>query len=78
MIEKKDQFETMTIVITFDILHNNYNTIIESIFENGNKFINEIFAIIQSKKAKFKSKRATKNISNVAMTIQSKNNNFSF
>lgn len=32
MIERKDQFETMTIVITLNILHNNYNTITASIF----------------------------------------------
>lgn len=46
--------------------------------KTGNKSINEIFAIMQSKEAKFKSKRATGNMGNAAMTIQGKTSNPSF
>ena len=64
-----DPFETMAIVIALDTLYDNYDTTTTSMLETGNKSINEIFAIIQSKKAKFKSKRATGNMGDAAMTI---------
>ena len=77
MIEGRDPFKTIAIVIALDMLHDNYNTTIASMLETGNKSIDEIFAIIQSKEAKFKSKCATENIGNAVMTIQGKTNNFS-
>ena len=69
MTEERDPFETQAIVIALDTLHDDYDTTTASMLETGNKSINEIFAIIQLKEAKFKSKRATKNIGDAAMTI---------
>ena len=77
MTKGRDPFKTMAIVIAFDMLHDDYNTTTASMLETGNKSIDEIFAIIQSKKAKFKSKRATRNIGNAAMTIRGKTSNSS-
>lgn len=42
----KDSFEIITIVITLNMLHDNYNTTSASMLETKNKSINEIFAII--------------------------------
>ena len=77
MTEGRDPFETMAIVIALDTLHDDYDITTASMLETGNKSINEIFAIIQSKEAKFKSKRATGNIGDAAMTIRGKTSNFS-
>lgn len=77
MTEGKDPFETMAIVIVLDTLHDDYNTTTASMLETGNKSINEIFAIIQSKEAKFKSKRAIGNIGDVVITIRGKTSNSS-
>ena len=77
MTEGKDPFKTIAIVIALDTLYDDYDTTTASMLETGNKSINEIFVIIQSKKAKFKSKRAIGNIDNTAMTIQGKTSNFS-
>ena len=77
MTEGRDPFETMAIVIALDTLHDDYDTTTASMLETENKSINEIFAIIQSKEAKFKSKYATRNIGNAAMTIRGKTSNSS-
>lgn len=77
MTKGRDPFETMAIVIALDTLHDDYDTTTASMLETGNKSIDEIFAIIQSKEAKFKSKRATGNIGDAAMTIRGKTSNSS-
>ena len=77
MTEGKNPFKTMAIIIALDMLHDNYDTTTANMFETGNKSIDEIFAIIQSKEAKFKSKHITRNIGNTAMTIQGKTSNSS-
>ena len=78
MTEGRDQLKTMAIVIALDTLHDDYDTTTASMLETGNKSIDEIFAIIQSKEAKFRSKRATENMGDVAMTIRGKTSNPSF
>lgn len=78
MTKRKDPFKTMAIIIALDTLHDNYNTTTASMLETGNKSINEIFAIIQSKKAKFKSKHIIRNIGNAVMTIRGKTSNLLF
>ena len=70
MTEGKDLFDTIAIVITLDMLHNDFDISTASMLEMGNKSIDKIFTIIQSKEAKFKSKRATGNISDAAMAFR--------
>ena len=69
MTKERDPFKTIAIVIALNTLYDDYDTTIVSMLETGNKSINEIFTIIQLKEVKFKSKRATENIDNAAMTI---------
>lgn len=69
MTEERDLFEIITIVIALDILYNDFDTTIASMLETGNKSINEIFTIIQSKEAKFKNKQAIKNIVDAVLTF---------
>ena len=78
MTKRRDPFKTIAIVIALDTLYDNYNTTTASMFKTGNKSINEIFTIIQSKEAKFKNKHATGNMGNAAMSIQAKTSNPSF
>lgn len=78
MTKGRDPFETMAIVIALDTLYNDYDTTTASMLETGNKSIDEIFAIIKSKEAKFKRKRATKNMGDAAMSIRGKTSNLSF
>lgn len=66
MIEGKDLFETIAIVIALDMLHNDFDTTTASMLKTKNKFIDEIFTIIQLKKAKLKNKRVIRNVSDVA------------
>lgn len=67
--EGRDPFESIAIVIALDTLHNDFDTTTASMLEMGNKSMDKIFTIIQSKEAKFKSKRITGNIGNAAMTF---------
>ncbi len=69
MTERRDLFDTIAIVIALDKLHNDFDTATGSILETGDKSIDEIFTIIQSKGAKFKSKQATRNIGDAAMAF---------
>ena len=69
MTERGDLFDTIAIVIALDKLHNDFNTTTASMLEKGDKFIDEIFTIIQSKKAKFKSKQATGNIGDATIAF---------
>lgn len=78
MTEGRDPFETMAIVIVLDMLYDDYDKTTASMLETENKSIDEIFAIIQSKEAKFKSKHVTGNMGDAAMTIQGKTSNPSF
>lgn len=78
MTEGRDSFKTIAIVIALDTLHDDYNTTTASMFKTGNKSIDEIFAIIQSKEAKIKSKRAARNMGDIAISTQCKTSNPSF
>ena len=78
MTKGRDPFKTMIIVIALDILYNDYNTTTASMFKTGNKSIDEIFAIIQLKEAKFRNKHATGNMGNAAMSIRGKTSNHAF
>lgn len=69
MTKRKNLFKTIAIIIALDILYNNFDIIIASMFETENKFIDKIFTIIQLKKAKLKSKKATKNINDAVMAF---------
>lgn len=70
MTEGRDPFETIAIVIALDTLHDYFDTTIASMLETGNKSIDEIFTIIQSKEAKLKSKRAIGNKGDAAMAFR--------
>ncbi len=69
MTEGRDLFDTIAIFITLDTLHNDFDTTTANMLETGDKSIDEILTIIQSKEAKFKSKRATGNIDDAAMAF---------
>ena len=69
MTEGRDLFDIIAIVIALDTLHNDFDTTTASMLETGGKSIDEIFTIIQSKEAKFKSKRATGNIGDATMAF---------
>ena len=62
MTERRDPIGAIAIVIALGTLHNDFDTITAGMLETGNKSIDEIFTIIQSNEAKFKSKRVTGNI----------------
>ena len=49
MIEGRDLFDTIAIVIALDTLHNNFDTITARMLKTRDKSIDEIFTIIQSK-----------------------------
>lgn len=67
--KKKDSFKKIAIVIALNMLYNDFNTTTASMLETRNKSIDEIFTIIQSKEAKYKSKRATENIDDAALAF---------
>lgn len=60
MTSRQDFWDTITIVITLDFLHKDFNTTIISLLKIGDKIINQIQTILQSKKAKNISKKAIK------------------
>ena len=69
MTEGRDLFDTIAIFIALDTLHNDFDTTTVNMLETRDKSIDEILTIIQLKEAKFKSKRATGNISDAAMAF---------
>lgn len=70
----QDLWDTIAIVIALDSLHKNFDTITVSLLEIGDKTIDQIQSILQSKEAKNISKQATgKGISNHAMAFRNNN-----
>ncbi len=70
MTERRDLFNTIAIVIALDTWHNDFDTTIASMLETGDKSIDEIFTIIQSKETKFKNKQSTGNIGDTSMAFR--------
>ena len=59
MIPNRDLWDTIAIVIALDSLHEDFDTTTASLLEAGDKMIDQIQSILQSKEAKNISKRAT-------------------
>lgn len=60
-------------VITLDLLHNNFDTITTSLLKSGDKTIDQIQSIFQLKKAKNISKCATRVTRNLAIAFRNNN-----
>lgn len=73
MTLSQDLWNRITIIITLDILHNNFDIIIASFLEIGNKIIDQIQNILQSKKAKNHSKRLIGTIEDLIMVFKDNN-----
>ena len=69
----RDLWDTIAIVIALDTLHDNFNTTTASLLESGDKTIDQIQSILQSKEAKNISKRATKVTRDLAMAFRDSN-----
>ena len=68
----RDLWDTIAIVIAFDSLHQDFDTTTASLLETGDKSIDEIQSIFQSKEAKNLSKRATGDARDLAMAFRDK------
>lgn len=67
-------WDTIGIVIALDILHDDFDTTIASLLETGNKIIDQIQSILQSKKVKNISKQTTRVVENLAISYKQNNN----
>ena len=72
MTPGQDLWDTIAIVIALDSLHEDFDTTTASLLETGDKTIDEIQSILQSKEAKNLSKRATGDTGDLAMTFRDK------
>ena len=72
MTPNQDFWDTIVIVIALDFLHQDFDITTASLLETGDKTINKIQSIIQSKKAKNLSKRATGNTGKLAIAFRGK------
>lgn len=70
MTPNRDLWDTIAIVVAFDTLHEDFDTTAASLMETGDKTIDEIQSILQSKEAKNISKRATGGTSELAMAFR--------
>ena len=74
MTPGRDLWDTIAIVIALDSLHKDFDTTIASLLETGDKMIDQIQSILQSKKAKNISKRAIgESIGNLGMAFRNNN-----
>ena len=73
MTPGRDLWDIIAIIIALNLLYKDFETTIASLLETGNKTINQIQSILQSKEAKNLSKRATGDIGILAMTFKDKN-----
>ena len=64
----------IAIVIALDTLYDDFKTTTTSLLETGNKTIDQIQSILQSKEAKNISKRITRAIEDLAIVFRSSNN----
>ena len=76
MISNQDFWDTIAIVIDLNTLHNDFETTTTSLLEIGDKLIDKIQSILQSKKAKNISKCTTKGTGKLAMTFRNNINSF--
>ena len=68
----QDLWDTIVIIIVLESLHQDFDTTTASLLEMGDKSIDEIQSIFQSKKAKNLSKRATGNTGDLTMAFRDK------
>ena len=68
----QDLWDTIAIVIALDSLHEDFDTTTASLLETGDKTIDQIQSILQSKEAKNLSKRATGGTGDLAMAFRDK------
>ena len=73
MTSGRDLWDTIAIVIALDTLYNNFNTTTASLLESGDKTIDQIQSILQSKEAKNISKRAIGVTGDLAMAFRDSN-----
>lgn len=72
MILNQDLWDMIAIVIVLDSLHQDFDTILASLLETGNKFIDKIKRILQPKEVKNLSKWVTENTGNLAIGFREK------
>lgn len=72
MTPGRDLWDTIAIVIALDSLHEDFDTTTASLLETGDKIIDQIQSILQSKEAKNPSKRATGVTGDFAMAFRDK------
>ena len=73
MTPGRDLWDTIAIVIALDTLHDDFDTTTASLLESGDKTIDQIQSILQSKEAKNISKRATGVTGDLAMAFRDSN-----
>ena len=76
MTPGQDLWDTIAILIALDTLHDNFDTTTASLLETGDKIINQIQSILQSKQVKNISKQTTGVVRDLAMSYK-QNNNYS-
>ena len=74
MTPGRDLWDTIAIVIALDTLYDDFETTTTSLLETGDKTIDQIQSIPQSKEAKNISKRITGAVGDLAMAFKSSNN----
>ena len=74
MTPGRDLWDTIAIVIALDSLHDNFDMTNTSLLEAGDKTIDQIQSILQSKKAKNISKRVNGGTGNLAMIFRDSSN----
>ena len=76
MTPNRDLWDTIAIVVALDTLHDDFDTTTASLLETGDKTIDEIHSILQSKEAKNISKRTTGGTGDLAMAFRDNTNSF--
>lgn len=69
----RDLWDTIAIVIALDSLHDDFNTTTASLFDTGDKTIDQIQSILHSKDAKNISKRKKGAVGDLAMSFRNNN-----
>lgn len=72
MTPEQDLWDTIAIIIALNSLHEDFDTTTASLLKTGDKTIDQIQSILQSKEAKNLSKRATGGIGDLAMAFRDK------
>lgn len=74
MTPGRDLWDIIAIVIALDTLHDDFETTTTSLLESGDKTIDQIQSILQSREAKNISKRTTGAVGDLAMSLRNNNN----